>query len=296
MREGSNVKQVFQKNQQRKPYIGSMMKYHEVKDSGYYQHIIFVEGSSDRRFYMNTGDKRLSEHSYYIFSVRDKNADPDEEPVGKKAVISAFKDISKNTYLKDGLYKCLFIVDQDWDNQPLKNLMITKGHSMENYFLLEENLKILFLRFGKTSSDFDAFWQQYKQFSIETAEFWALKATVVYAYQNGHKFNYKSNLKFEQIFDFHADSKGHMHYQTQMMDQEIRAMQKGISQNKFLIGYCKRMCEKIKADRSLVRGHDAFRYLQIFFKECYELELDLYAKDTRLLNECIRQFQVEFDM
>ncbi len=286
MGEESTLKDRFQYSIRQKSAIGSVMKYHEVKDSDYYRSIVFVEGSSDRRFYKNTGIRRLSKQSYYIYAVQD------EDLTGKKAVISAYQYISADADIRDGLEKCIFIVDRDWDLLP-KGVSVTRGHSMENYFLLQDNLKILFSHIGKNEKEYDTFWRGYGKFCAETAEFWALKASVVYAHGTDKGYDYRRKRTFEEIFDFRLLWDDTIVYNRKYMEEEIALMRRGIAGSEELLAYCENMKEKIRTDISYIRGHEAFRYLQCYFKEKFGVELDLYARDERLMRTCIRKFKVE---
>ncbi len=102
-----------------KPWTGCIMKYREISQSDYYRHVIFVEGSSDRRFYMHTNIEALSDRSYYIYATQGDNI------VGKEAVLYFFKKIHSQDDLKKNMEKSLYIVDRDWEQGTYNGVLVT---------------------------------------------------------------------------------------------------------------------------------------------------------------------------
>lgn len=284
IREGIDLKNRFQNSIDNKPIIGCVMKYHEVKSSDYYQNIVFVEGSSDKLFYIHTHIGKLHKKPYYIYASQA------DDMVGKTAVVESYKMIVNDKCLVDGLDKCVFIVDQDWDEKP-EGVCITKWHSMENYFLQEDNLKVLFDMAGK-QANYTGFLNEYKKFCLETANFWALKATASYAKKQGIRCFYRKKHSFEEIFCFSLDEKRSIKYNRRYMDDEISEMRNAIMGSKELISIYNNLYKKIKGNINFVRGHEAFRFLQCYFFGCFGIEIDLYSKE-QFLNKCIKGFNVE---
>lgn len=277
-----DFKNAFKQRIPNKTSISSVMKYHQVKNSDYYENIVFVEGSSDKRFYIKTRINELSHKAYYIYSSQM------DEYRGKESVIKAFNLINNDQRIKDGLTKCIFIIDQDWSDIP-DGVYATAGHSMESFFLEENNIKKLFSVIND-KEDVECFEKIYKRFWYESADFWALKATMVYATDNGIHINYKKRNSFETIFDY-AFENNEIKYNKQLMDAEINSMRQSVLNNKLLIKYYNKTFKKIKDNRNFVRGHEAFRLLQCFLENKYGLKLDLYSdEEENLLKKCIKDF------
>ena len=277
------------------PYCGITMKFNTVRVYPRYKHFIFVEGSSDKRFYGLTNNRELSEKACYLY------ADFTDEEKGKEAVSRAYKEICRDSNLSKKKKKCIFIVDRDWDEKPGSPFRVTLGHSMENYFLTTENLKIIFEDIGQEG--FEEFSILFNKFAKDTVSFWALKATVVYAWKNRFIFHYQRVNDFDTIFRFSYSeketSKGirpKIKYSTKAMNEEVDAMKVGISMSYELKAYYERQVESIINNPLLVRGHDAFHFLQCYLKGKYDVELEFYGNDRAFLEKCVPRFSVKLDM
>lgn len=293
-RTALSVCQAFKESLDNPPYSGITIKYNAVRVSSYYKHFIFVEGNSDKRFYGRTRDRDLSDKVYYLY------ADSTEEERGKTAVRKAYEDITNNSKLRVGKEKCIFIIDRDWDEAPGKPFRVTLGHSMENYFLVKENLTILFKALGKDESEIEQFFTLYSKFCKETADFWALKATVIYAYKTGALYQYRHGISFDEIFAFKyiapksdKNVMPKMKYNSQLMKEEAERMKQGIAMNADLVKQYKVLKKRIDGNPLLVRGHDAFHFLQCYIKGRYGAILDFYGDERFLLENNVPRFNVE---
>ncbi len=141
--------------------------------------------------------------------------------------------------------------------------------------------------------EYSFFYHEFQTFCKETAEFWALKATLVYAHKIGCKPCPK-RYSFEEIFDFYSDHDGTIQYRRDLMAEEIRNMRKSVVKDRRLSAYEKKTEKRIRENESMVRGHEAFRFLQFYFDNHYGIHLDLFSEDP-MLKDCINQFLVELN-
>ena len=190
-------------------------------------------------------------------------------------------------------------MDRDWDALPGKPLLVTLGHSMENYFFVRENLDVLFTTIGADKTTLEDFWTLFCEFAYETSLFWALKATVVFARKNNLWFNYRKTHDFDSVFSFEYIEKkdsvtSHgITYDKSKMQDEILAMHNGIMKNPDLIKYCEKRKKDIEENPLLVRGHDAFHFLQCYLSGRFGRTLDFYSQDDSLIAVVIPKFSVD---
>lgn len=230
---------------------------------------IFVEGSSDEAFYKHTSISILTDGSVYI--PADYTADKDDD-VGKKVVYSAYESIRNNDELRCELDKCLFIIDRDYeyykDNQPFT---ITEGHSMECYFLEQENVKIVFSYFNLPEEAAEKFWEMYVDFASKCYEFFALKGTWTYVYSKRKRTDpyidgYKHKNEDRDIFwfKFYEDTYS---FREDKLEEEIKLMRDSLNANERFIPYYQKLFDDIKDNPKMIRGHNAYDFLKQYLRQ-----------------------------
>ena len=123
--------------------FGPVMKFNFQRKKSRFDHFIFVEGFTDRHFYINTSDDRLSKNAYYLYREFEEGA-VDDDFFGKESVLYSLRLISQDKDLSKDLDKCIFIIDRDFDyfgendlipeSKKVENVLFkTQGHSVENY-------------------------------------------------------------------------------------------------------------------------------------------------------------------
>ncbi len=280
------------------PDIGSIIKYNAVRNSGY-EHIIFVEGNGDKLFYSHSMVNQFTDNAYYIF------ASATDQLKGKDSVMKSFDEIYNNSTLSSDLDKCIFLVDRDWDNRIDGNhfrlqsryvdyFTVTYGHSMENYFLEEENLRALFEIFGNVS-DLDSFVNEYYIFAKETSKYWGLKSAKIYADKHGIPARYSQIYAWDDIFDF-TYSDGHIDYRRDYFETEMSNLENTLKNNAALLEYAEKKTILIANNPRMVRGHQAFDYLSCYFNGRYGVELVISNRpEFRRIFDAVKKFQVKVD-
>lgn len=211
----------------------------------------------------------------------------------------AYRQIKENKDLQKDAGKCVYIVDKDWDltlrstnkwvnkkDEPF--ITMTKGHSMECYFLEKENVQRIFEHYSLTDkiAEFADFERKFVDLSLE---YWALKSTVQYAMKTNVRCRYRKKHSFNEIFAF--DFSKEPFFKRQLMDEEICIMKEAIKDNEQLERYCSIWKEKIKNEPRYIRGHDYFNFLQMY------LEFVLSRKVTENeLFELVYNMNVDIDI
>lgn len=283
----------FQKEVDNPPAYGLIMKYNTLRVDKGIKKLIFVEGSSDKRFYSATNIEELSADSYYIFqSYKDGVG-------GKEAVFYAYNGIKSDSSLYHDMNRCIFIVDRDWElsiksannlisGKDREKFTITQGHSMECYFLENENLAVIFSKLGieEYLSDFKKVFDSFKD---RTYHYWALKGTVEYAYKHELHIKYRKRYSFDEIFSFHFDRDEYCEFEK--MNDEIELMETAIINDINLQKYCKKWDELIKKESRYMRGHDVFNLLFSYINQiCGRM-----VSEIELFN-MVPQFSVSLDI
>ncbi len=271
------------------PTSGLVMDFNVKRTYPDVENLIFVEGSDDEFFYKRTKDPKLNGKHDYIY------AHYYDEKKGKEAVMDAFQEITGNSTFSKELPRTIFIVDNDWDHLISgkwdEGILVTDGHSFENYFLSECNLDLLFGALGHDTNVADRFKEEYYSFCRETAVFWALKGTIVFAYQNGILFRYTHKWETENIFDFKfADGK--VVYDEMKFKEEIKLMENGISHESRLTHYKELLQKKIEENPKYIRGHQALKYLQCYLLGEYGFSFSR-SDNLKFLTDIIFKYQVD---
>ena len=273
--------------------VAIVMRFNTLRVDPAVRRFIFVEGSSDERFYSKVQNPILQEKTKYIFQ------DYAEENGGKESVFFAYNKIKTDENLKPDFYKCIYIVDRDWDSslksinhwvtrKDEKYITITKGHSMECYFLEDENVKAIFSQYGIDES-YEDFFGVYKDFIGKTAEYWALKAVVQFAFKSEIRCKYKKQYDFSSIFRFDFSNKQYM--DIEKLVSEVNLMKEAIKDNEQLTRYFDVWKNKIINEPHLIRGHNLFDFLLAYLN--YKLDETVSEKE---LYKLVPSFVVDLDI
>ena len=271
-----------------------LMNLGTMVNKGYnYKKICIVEGSSDRIFYSNISCIDLNTNTRYLWNYRSDDTYSDVD-VGKDAVISSYNMIKKNPRVYELMKKCLFIIDRDYDGAKSmkyaydvsreKNMCITLGHSYENFFLDENNIRKIFYFLGKNDNDILAFEKKFKQFLNDSFEFFRLKASTIEVKKKGsscydmYANNYHTDLDLSKdIFDFKFD-KEHFdndYFNKQLMNEEILRMRRYINyfENNSALYFYNNYSKSIISNRNNLRGHEAMNFLIAYLRDVYNIIL-----------------------
>ncbi len=273
---GMNSFADFFKTQVKNPLpVGMVMKYNTYRVDKTIKHFVFVEGSSDEVFYKNTTYKELADYSKYIFqNYEEKNG-------GKESVFYAYHQLKNDKNLQSDIDRCVFIVDRDWDNslksknkwvvkKDENHITVTLGHSMECYFLENDNVKVIFQELG-ISNLLEDFNKTYIDFINKTSNYWALKAVMQYAFNSQSTCYYKKTYDFGDIFKYDFTKKEYI--DMSKVDLEVRNMEKAISGNEDLKRYYSVWKKKILEQPRLIRGHNAFDFLYQYINTMSNLRI-----------------------
>lgn len=291
----SEVVNALQKG--RKEKIRSYILCHLATDlnRGYnYRFVCIVEGKTDRQFYSNIKSFDLKNNVRYLWNYRDSKT-VDDIDVGKDAVIASYNMIRKNPKYNIILNKCIFIIDRDYDGAKSmkynydedreRKMSITPGHSYENFFLEENNIKKIFHYLGKTENDINEFEMKYKQFINEIGEFVRLKSSTIEVKKKGspcydyYAYNYKTPLNniSEDIFNFNFDCSHYNNYyfNKNKMLEEVRRMNDYINsyENKSALDFYRSYSKDIAYNRNYVRGHEAMNFLIAYLRDVHNIKL-----------------------
>ncbi len=267
MNNSIDFRAFFSQEMNNQPPIGMVMKYNIFRANHLIKHIIFVEGSSDKTFYSKTRYSELNSDAEYVYQNYE------EGNGGKESVFYAYYAIKKDDSLRVDINRSVFVVDKDWDtalrseNNWVKKkdepfFTVTKGHSMECYFIDSDNIDIIFAELG-ISQYSERFHKLLAGFLEQTKSFWALKSVMSYAHKKGIKVKYRKKYSFGEIFDFDFNDSSKV-FNLQMLLEEVSAMEESISGNQDLLRYYEIWKKRIQEDVMLIRGHDAFSFLQSF--------------------------------
>ena len=273
--------------------IAIVMKFNALRIDPAVKRFVFVEGSSDERFYSKVKNPILQEKTKYIFQ------DYAERNGGKESVFFAYNKIKTDENLKTDFYKCVYIVDRDWDSslksvynwvtrKDEKYITITKGHSMECYFLEDENVKAIFSQYG-IAGLYEDFYEVYKDFISKTTEYWALKAVVQYAFKSGIRCRYKKQYDFSNVFIFDFSKKQYMDFEK--LDTEVIRMKEAIENNEQLSRYFDVWKNKIINEPRLIRGHNLFDFLLTYLNSKLNKPVS-----ERELYKLVSSFVVDLDI
>ena len=217
---------------------------------------------------------------------------------GKESVLYCYNFIKNEKSFN--MNTCTFIVDRDYDaklqlikiplsNSDKKNLCMTKGHSFENYFLDEVNLKYVFSELGLSDQDLSAFLQRFTKFLESTKSFFSAKAVITEAYSKLH-LHYKKKHDDNEVFS--ADIKNNNGINSIILKEE-NSNQKVFIQSNRLEARLKYYENILGQNLALyIRGHNVFEYLQAYL-QCYH-GMNLSSRNRKIYSDIVKHFQVEF--
>lgn len=279
--------------------IGVIQRFNIIRATKPNQNYIFVEGSTDKIFYEATNDSHLSINAEYFYSRKsDYIADDEKSILGKESVLYCYNFIKNEKSFN--MNTCTFIVDRDYDaklqlikiplsNSDKKNLCMTKGHSFENYFLDEVNLKYVFSELGLSDQDLSAFLQRFTKFLESTKSFFSAKAVITEAYSKLH-LHYKKKHDDNEVFS--ADIKNNNGINSIILKEE-NSNQKLFIQSNRLEARLKYYENILGQNLALyIRGHNVFEYLQAYL-QCYH-RMNLSSRNRKIYSDIVKHFQVEF--
>ena len=277
-------------------------------DKNNYDIFCIVEGPSDQHFYKNISKykDRLSKADYiWTTNVNDENS------IGKEAVIRSYFDVRKEPELVNLLTKTLFIIDHDYyglhsekyDDLTMesvkKNFTMTNVYSFENYFLLQNNIEIIFKTIGLSSDDCKRFINKLKTFIDEIREFNSLKSTTVYVCKvDSVKVNIgRTKLyRFEDIFAYNFME--NPFYNRNLLIKQTGYMHSVVSSNpisfKVYLGEKKKYYSGINYGISFTRGHDVYNFLISYLKQIHSVELD-YRSNYELYKKVVSSLDVDIE-
>lgn len=275
-----------------------------LERAGFDGYFCFVEGSSDENFYSHTNISILqNERCKYFFRRRDDTDYPELE--GKESVLCCYHYITNNPSLGHMRNQCIFIVDFDFDglnskyfnlqHDEDKNFTITKYHSIENYYVVSENLRTIFAYYNLTLDAARQFYDMIYNFACEVSEFFALKGSISATYnQKKKKFSegvtYKKRYEYSDIFRFNFNQSPP--YEAELFKTELDAMRAAIANNKYAKDRYRFILCRIQENPPLyIRGHNVYDYFKYYMLQKYNIRI---IKDD--LNKCISSFNIKIEI
>lgn len=277
--------------------FGPVMRFSIKRNDKSISHFIFVEGSTDEQFYGNTRIDTLRNRAAYFYrKVKDEDSLPEYK--GKEAVFYSLKRVCQNDQLSSEIDRCVFIVDRDFSDHisssrvklsasEYKRVLVTLGHSMENYFLEKNNVTILLQHFG---IDPIRFWNLFSDFAGAMSPYYALNAVITENYQ---KIRYRKKYTNAEILSFDF-SKGENYWDGyDAMCEECQLIRAKLRQNPAFLQRASFLESKIRSNPRYIRGHDAYSFLEEYLKQLFELQIgfSFYTFDT--IKPIIASFDVE---
>ena len=231
---------------------------------------IFVEGSDDRRFYSATNIS-LFHTDLYFYAVHQDYKDDEVKVVGKDAVLRCYTVLKTKTNIGSSFKKCVFIVDRDYDEnikysttkiqlEDKKRISMTSGHSFENYFLDEGNLKCIFDYYGLNAKALKDYYEHFGAFSDKASTYFAACATIT-AFHDSLLSSYRHRYRNDDIFD--NDILVDEGIDIDAYTKEFSKMMKVIQEHKECMEFYKNIKKEVVAQPALyIRGHNVFSHLE----------------------------------
>lgn len=254
--------------------IGMTIRYNTRRVDKRIKHFVFVEGRDDKLFYSCTEDEKLANSAVYFYSVRSDYREGDEKIVGKSSVLYCFKHIKNNKTLCNGIDKCVFIVDKDYDpslqftsyhltEEDKHYIRRTEGYSFENYFILQENLQLIFGSMYLTDEAVNEFQTALKKMWKSLWSYYAAKAAITLNFYNKSVPRYSAQYKPKDIFVFDGD----VTVDLEKKRKETQRMLDHINTIPELQETYKDLKKRLKdSPYQYMRGHDVYDYLLYYLK------------------------------
>ena len=279
--------------------FGPVVRFNIERTRYRYDEFVFVEGPTDKNFYMNTNvetesEKKISKYACYLFRKFNEGATYDRY-TGKKAVLYCLKCISDNPKFNKDFKKCYFIIDRDYEESidsaltptsenAYKRLYRTQGHSLENYLYVKENFEKVF-RYVCFGMNKDEFSNKFNDFANEMSTFYAANS-IITGQCNGsdqevksYKHKYKQNEILQ--FDF---SKENFWLGRAKAREEIERMLEHLSRFAFARHFYEEKEKEIKKNHIFVRGHDAFEFIYQYVKQKANKEFNIFDRNSDYLD------------
>ena len=274
--------------------IGMTIRYNTQRVDKRIKHFVFVEGRDDKLFYSCTEEEELANAAAYFYSVRSDYREGDEKIVGKSSVLYCFKHIKNNKTLCNGIGKCVFIVDKDYDpllqytpyhftEEERHYIRRTEGYSFENFYILQENLQLLFRSMHLTDEAVNEFQTELKKMWKSLWTYYAAKAAITLNYYNKSVPGYSSKYKPKDIFIFDGD----VAVDLEKKRLETQRMIDHINTNSELQEAYKGFKKQLKeSPYQYMRGHDVYDYLLYYLRMNHGVllrslqDMDDYSKNV----------------
>lgn len=255
---------ITQVQEGQEPNGAIMMKYILKQTTGQ-KYCIFVEGDTDEKYYSNCKHSFLNKNSAVYLCGPSMNSES-TGLIGKKWVINAFKEMMAWEAKKEDRSRWIFIVDRDYEPAEITGINNTKYHSVESYFLTNENLKTIFSRLDPNK--YNEFVRLGEAFANDFLDYFLLKTTInaFYNYnkkiqvsmttQHGMSFliSKKDNeVTYEVAATYLADTKN--------MKAIIQSGQYPKAEE-----YYNTLCAKYPPTLANIRGHNAIFFLKEYIK------------------------------
>ena len=294
-----SFKDVFQKELDVEVDFGPIVRFNMVRTRSDIKCFVFVEGSTDKTFYENTNISDLSDHAFYLFRATSDQADK-EDYVGKEAVYYSLKRIVGNEKLNALADRCRFIVDRDYDKvkrskrinlrpNDYARVFVTKGHSMESFFVERDNLEIVIKHVGL---NIEEFLKTFDVYTKEISEFCAYRGVITEYHRSGANLSYRRKYKDEEIMLFDFSKKDFWIGKSKMLEECAR-MKRAIERYSNLRYLANSLQKEIASDRMKVRGHDAFLFLEQYIEQKAHKKIAFPIGDKSERKAMIGRFRVE---
>ena len=277
-----NFKKIFKEAIEEEPKLGPILRL--VIKATTDRYVCVVEGKTDQEFYKNTCINILKESEYVLWRRRKIKEDP-LIIVGKESVIDLYKYLKGNQQLCKYLKSCIFIVDHDFDGVSSRFYEIDKSdrrcinmtpyHSVESFYVEEENLGKILNELGIKTENIKDIFSCLKDLAIKTTEYFALKGTITYSYNNFEKglcrkVRYTPVHTNEDIFGTPKRiTINEMH-----LSQETNNMYKTILTQRVLLNKYQELKRWINGEPVYIQGHFAYDYLSYIINEICGLDFE----------------------
>ena len=250
----------------------------------------FVEGITDKDFYMMAMPELRKARFFNPERVDDA------EEVGKKAVIQSLIQISRKSEFSKARQKCTFIIDRDYDPDLLMTgydlcddekarVAITKGHSVENYLMYDDN----WICFANTlkemhpeiSPRLDDLRDDLSKYLRKYARFFIKKAAIVHAMSVMKKPQYKNGASHDDIFLYSFPDNI---INERLFNNEIQRMDRYIYDND-LEEVETTYKKTIMADPALyIRGHDIYDFIRGYLLYNCKVNIGQFPNEVIMYN------------
>ena len=289
----SNYIEAFKFSLYVKPNSETVIRYALLRKNGNISTFYFVEGKTDEIFYGHLkNEKTIKPPAEYISGSENNNPDSESKFIGKTAVLEAFSEINKNDDLKQGIHKCVFLIDRDYDGISTSKIKIapkdknkftvTPYHSLECFFLNEINLPTLF-KFFDVIESLELFRSMLNEFSKESREYFALQGAITNCCNMNIKTGYYTKYKTAEIFAFKFLTKNTYDFNKQYLEDETALMKKAVFQNDFAIQVYKTIYKQISESYLNIHGHTIFNFLQEYLFQTLGEKFNISLTDKNFI-------------